>query len=1041
MTEIDLNAAINLFAIQASSLADAGRETMRRALGHYLEDVRDLRDAAPYLDLYAEMLEAQELAPADGKDTTLGTVASKLRSRLPRHEQLAICMKFLEAGAPMAGILATAFGVGETEDAALRFLSGDLQSANLLPEGGGTPNAVFRDFLFLGKACQNLPPDSEAHRLPRPDFAGALVLLELPGLDMRFAKAMGSDPVSADGLALPAGIVRRLVPGSILSDGKGSRIYPSEIEAAFSAESGSGVRISLEASHLEFRYPGSTEIGLHDFSVSLAGGNLVAIMGGSGAGKTTLLSILTGKIRPDSGSMRINGLEWGSGDRATEGIVGYVPQDDLLFEDLTVFENLYYNARLCLAHLDDAEIRARCEKTLKELNQLETAGLRVGTPLDKTISGGQRKRLNIALELIREPPVLFLDEPTSGLSSADSENVISLLKAQAAKGRIVVATIHQPSSTVYRMFDRLWLLDKGGRPIFDGNPLDALVHFRTEGYRTGNEEYACPHCGTVHPEQLFEIIEEMKVDANGHPTRERKVPPAEWHARYLKARNAREAAGAGGAVDFSSGAGPGSMSPAGVPAPAALTAPEHKTTYLNRPSGPGQYLVFFSRTMRSRLANRGYLLLNLFEPPLLAIVAGLLFHGAWGAKYVFRDNVNIPGYFFMSMVIAVFLGLMVASDEIHRDRKILERERLLRLDWGSYIASKASWLALVAVYQMLVYALVGNLILRVPGMTLFMWAVLASSSFCASILGLIVSASLKSAVSIYILIPVLLVPQIMLGGPTINYNELIRKNSGNRNVPLVAEVIPTRWGYEAVMVEHFTANRFERRLFDDEKILRRMDYMKDIHLPEVRGLASKAFAEPDPLGSAKAQDRALRQALTALGNELAFLERFSGLESPDLSGFLVPGAYTREQQALVTAYLKQVEAWLKPIRAEASAGKRASEAAMREELGDAGFEAFKARTFNKEVEKQALQVNLGDRDSVVLSGTRLVPQVAPIVLDPKSKLGRAPLFSARKQFGPVWIPTPFFNLAVLWLMTGLLYVVLWLLGAGASGSRRTRKRA
>ena len=1020
MTEIDLNAVINLFAIQASCLADADREGILGTLGHYLEDIRDLRDSAPYLDLYREMLETQELMPPDGKETALGDVGARLRSRLPRHEQLAIYAKFLEAGAPMAGHIATAFAVRETEDAALRLLCGYAPSE--------TPVDAGPIFLFIGKACTSLPPGSGAHRLPRPDFAGSVVLLQLPGNDLRFAKVTGSEPVSADGLKLPSGTVRRLMPGSILSDGRGSRIYPSEIEAAFTSASDESSRISFEVEHLEFRYPRSADIGLHDFSASLLGGNLVAIMGGSGAGKTTLLSILTGKIRPDSGTMRINGLEWGTGDQATEGIVGYVPQDDLLFEDLTVFENLYYNARLCLAHLDEAELRARCEKTLKELNQLEIAQLRVGTPLDKTISGGQRKRLNIALELIREPPVLFLDEPTSGLSSADSENVISLLKAQAAKGRIVVATIHQPSSTVYRMFDRLWLLDKGGRPIFDGNPLDALVHFRTEGYRTGNEEYACPHCGTVHPEQLFEIIEEMKVDADGHPTRERKVAPAEWHARYLKARGAAEAA-ARPAV---------SAAPAAVSSSAASGSGE---AYLNRPTGLGQYLVFLSRTMRSRLANKGYLLLNLLEPPLLAVVAGLLFHGSWGAPYVFRDNANIPGYFFMSTVIAVFLGLMVASDEIHRDRAILERERLLRLEWRSYIAAKASWLALVAVYQMLVYCVVGNLILQVPDISFFMWAVLASSSFCASILGLIVSATMKSAVSIYILIPVLLVPQIMLGGPTINYNELISKNAGNRNVPLVAEVIPTRWGYEAMMVRHFTGNRFERAFFPDEKIVRRMDYIKDVHLPEVRGLANKAFVDPDPLGSAKAQDKALRQALTALGNELAFLERFSGLKAPDLAGFLVPEKYGRDQQALVTAYLKEFEVWLKPIRNEASSRKRATEDAMRKELGDTGFEALKSRSFNKEVEKQVLQVNLGDRDSVILSGTRLAAQVVPIVLDPESRWGRAPQFSARKLAGPVWIPTPLFNLVVLWVMTALLYAVLWRLGSDTAGPRRGSKKA
>ena len=176
------------------------------------------------------------------------------------------------------------------------------------------------------------------------------------------------------------------------------------------------------------------------------------------------------------------------------------------------------------------------DAVLRELNQIEIRDLKVGTPLDKTISGGQRKRLNIALELIREPSILFVDEPTSGLSSADSENVMGLLKAQAAKGRLVIAVIHQPSSRIYKMFDTLWVLDQGGRPIFDGNPLEALVYFRSAANKAGQDEYACPHCGSVHPEQLFEIIEEKEVDQKGIYTPNRQVPAPEWHERYLARR-------------------------------------------------------------------------------------------------------------------------------------------------------------------------------------------------------------------------------------------------------------------------------------------------------------------------------------------------------------------------------------------------------------------------------------------------------------------------------------------------------------------------
>src|SRR5690606_36569675 len=136
-----------------------------------------------------------------------------------------------------------------------------------------------------------------------------------------------------------------------------------------------------------------------------------------------------------------------------------VSQDDLLIEELTVYENLFYNARLCFGNLTDLEIAKRCDEVLADLGLSETRNLKVGSPLDKTISGGQRKRLNISLELIREPSVLFVDEPTSGLSSRDSENIMDLLKELALKGKLIFVVIHQPSSDFYKMFDKLMILD------------------------------------------------------------------------------------------------------------------------------------------------------------------------------------------------------------------------------------------------------------------------------------------------------------------------------------------------------------------------------------------------------------------------------------------------------------------------------------------------------------------------------------------------------------------------------------------------------
>jgi len=183
--------------------------------------------------------------------------------------------------------------------------------------------------------------------------------------------------------------------------------------------------------------------GLQNISVAETGGKLIGIMGGSGSGKSTLLAVLNGSEKPSSGRVLINGINIHERPHDVEGVIGFIPQDDLLMEDLTVYENLYYSARLCFGHYSDEEISDTVNRVLANLGLSEIKGLKVGSPLQKTISGGQRKRLNIGLELLREPTILFVDEPTSGLSSRDSENIMDLLKELTLRGKMIFVVIQR----------------------------------------------------------------------------------------------------------------------------------------------------------------------------------------------------------------------------------------------------------------------------------------------------------------------------------------------------------------------------------------------------------------------------------------------------------------------------------------------------------------------------------------------------------------------------------------------------------------------
>ena len=479
MSEILLNAVLHVFALVAGAMDQTGQDVCRRAVRDYLR-AHVGHGVAPYLDLYDAFLDAAKDLDAQARKQAVWELAQGLRGRLGRREQHAAVLHVmsLAAGAGRDGTGMDSAGM--VMASALDIPGDDAEVLGLVATRPHDHDALDERFLVL---CREPSRDSRHRLLVRPDFQAGWTVARLAETGDMVLAATGPGPLTVNFEPLEPGRTRLLAPGDILRDGVGHAVYHAEIVASLEGRSGPPALV-FQGRGLDFRFPGSDN-GLHRFSFCEPGGHMVGIMGGSGAGKTTLLSILSGALRPDSGEVLVNGRDLYDEPDALEGVMGLVPQDDLLLGDLTVFQNLSLSARLCMAHLDDAALRQRVDQVLEELGQADVSGLKVGTPLDKTISGGQRKRLNIALELIREPAILFADEPTSGLSSADSLNVMSLLKAQAAKGCLVIVVIHQPSSEVFKLFDTLWLLDKGGRPVFAGNPVEAVSRFREAAHLAG----------------------------------------------------------------------------------------------------------------------------------------------------------------------------------------------------------------------------------------------------------------------------------------------------------------------------------------------------------------------------------------------------------------------------------------------------------------------------------------------------------------------------------------------------------------------------
>ncbi|MBB1572540.1 MAG: ATP-binding cassette domain-containing protein, partial [Bacteroidia bacterium] len=672
-----------------------------------------------------------------------------------------------------------------------------------------------------------------------------LIILQIQSVDLYFLRYDGQEDLFLNGLGIRNRSIYLFASGSSIKLPKGKPIYYTDVVSHYLADL-SLTPISYVVDGVSYRFPNG-DLGLHNISFAEEHGRLVGIMGASGAGKTTLLNLLSGTANPSSGSVRINGIDLHKEREALEGTIGVIPQDDLLIEELTVFQNLYYSAKFCFKHKSEAELCELVDKMLASLGLLERKDLKVGSPLNKMISGGQRKRLNIALELIREPSILFVDEPTSGLSSRDSENVMDLLRELTLKGKLIFVVIHQPSSEIYKMFDDMLILDTGGYLIYAGNPVEAVMYFKRADSQINSDVGECPTCGNVNPELIFNIIESHVVDEFGRYTPQRKVSPPRWEELYRE--NVRRE----------------KVEEQTVPPPKAQTIPSRLK----------QFLIYTARDFRSKISNRQYIILNLLETPILAFILAYVIRYIPDPNsdvYVFRDNENIPIYIFMSLIVALFIGLTVSAEEIFKDRKILKREKFLNLSRTSYLLSKVFILLVLSAIQTLSFVLIANSILSLLGLNLQYWLILFSTAVCANLIGLNISQTFNSAVTIYIVIPLLMIPMMVLSGAMFSFDKLNRSVGSFDRVPLIAEFMPTKWGYEALVVLQFKDNEFQKHFYQIEKGERNANYKLVYYIPELEKRLQYCIDHVNSQDSAEVRDH-MKEALAILhrgiGQEMA----------------------------------------------------------------------------------------------------------------------------------------------------------------------------
>ena len=555
--------------------------------------------------------------------------------------------------------------------------------------------------------------------------------------------------------------------------------------------------------------PGELKTLLDHASFKALPGDFIALMGPSGAGKTTLLLTLNGYLPPTAGQVRINGEDLYAIYDALRGSIGYVPQDDIVHPELTVWEAVRYSAKFRLPpDYSEEEIERRVQTTLGQLGLESVAHLQIGRPEKKILSGGQRKRVNIAMELVTDPVIMFLDEPTSGLAADDTASLVSLLHDLAKQtGKTIITTIHQPAKDEFEKFNLALILGVGGVTMFYGPPADGYRFFGSLLERQGKANRV------DNPRDMFDMLNQrerpiwdaMRAQNPQAPRfAARSQAAREWNAEYMNPQNpifqkmfgGRRAVGTGSAQH-------------GVPKGRASTS--------------GQFGLLFSRYFKTKMRDVGGTSIMLLQAPIIGVLLALVFGGQqdaipyWclgalqelgrkaggigqGIDEVLKNMPATPdnsGSIFFVVVAAVWFGTSNAAREIVSERAIYKRERMVNLKLFNYVFSKFVLLSFVCVIQCAIllaivfFALGYNGGLQAFGIELATLIAVAMNSVA---IGLALSTVVTSAEAAMALTPIALIPQVVLGGLMVpmTTNEFLE-------VPMYA--MPARWGFQGVIAQ------------------------------------------------------------------------------------------------------------------------------------------------------------------------------------------------------------------------------------------------
>ncbi len=766
-------------------------------------------------------------------------------------------------------------------------------------------------------------------------------------------------------------------------------IYSDEIIRHFKL-SGSTPKIMLKAVDLGYCYKDS-ENSVKPFSVSEESGKLVGIIGNNGVGKSTILKLISGHLIPSKGNIYINETDLIKENFRIQSVIGFVSHENMIFPELSIYDNLLFQARLSLGNHTETQILKRIEEVTRKFGIQDIQDNKARDFNNRTLNEFTQKCINIAIEMLRNPLILCLDEPLTGLSYYDAKRMMNLLKEEAYSGKLVIMTVHLPTLEIFKLYDKIWLIDYDGHMIYSGEPKITYTYLNNTGLIPYHLRDRDPE--EVGPEEIINLIETRKIGTDGRISNERLINPEEWYRVFRKGSET-----------------------------------EPKTAYKSWKAAPvsvsgipgieKQFFVYLHRNFRKFINDWKFILIYLAGIPAVGVLLALMLRQVSGSPYTFGDNTFLPLYIFFLVNYMLFSGLLTSADALYKERNNSFRDYWINLSSFSYLNAKVVFVFLLSLIQIAIIVIAGNFVLEFKGLLFPFILTLFGVSAFANLLALNLSSAVRNLASVYLLIPFILIPGLVFSGFLIQFDDYYRYRSNDKKIPLIAEIVPTRWAYEALIVAQFKDNSYNRHFFD----LDFAEYQNRFTIKKLIPLLKLSLDDCLSLYQTTDSSQSMEQKLRLLTHEFELLAEHEEVAPFESILSLTLNDFDEKVYENAFGYLTYLTFQIENSIEETASRRQKEIMNLSVSLHTQTPDDFRNKHHNLAIESLVygkFQEGYAkiEKDRVLKSGTS-------IYMYPESKVGRAAFFSAYKRFNNRYVETLRFNLSVLWTLNLILYVLL-----------------